>query len=40
MAWHIPLVSWGQLSQLCVLPASCAHTAYLLVGQTEKQKKP
>ena len=24
MVWNIPLVSWGQLSQLCPLPALCA----------------
>jgi len=25
MAWNIPLLSWGQLSWLCPLPASCVH---------------
>ena len=37
--WDIPFLSWGQLSQLCPLPTSCAPTACSLVGQSEKQKK-
>jgi len=40
MVWNIPLVSWGQLSQLCPLPTSCAHPASLLVRWCEKQKSP
>ena len=40
MVWNIPLVSWGQLSQLCSLPVSCTPPAYSLVGWGEKQKKP
>jgi len=30
MIWNIPLVSLGQLSQLCPLPASCSLPAHLL----------
>lgn len=33
------LVSLGQPSQLCLLPASCPHPAYLLGGQSDKQRK-
>ena len=37
--WNTPLVSWGQLSQLCPLPTSCASPAYSLVVRCEKKKK-
>ena len=40
MVWNIPLVSWGQLSRLCPLPASCAPPASSLVGWGEEQKRP
>ena len=40
MVWDIPLVSWGQLSQLYFLPYSCAPPAYSLVSWYEKQKRP
>ena len=40
MAWHIPFVSWGQLSWLRPLPASCAPPACSLAGQCEEQKRP
>jgi len=33
MVWNTPLVSWGQLSQLCPLPAVCGPPAYSLAGQ-------
>jgi len=32
-AGDIPLVSWGQLSCLCPLPASCPPPAYSLRGK-------
>lgn len=38
--WNIPLVSWGQLSQLCLLLTSCDPSAYLPVGWGEKLKGP
>ena len=40
MVWDIPLVSWGQPSQLCPLPAPCAPPASSLVGWCEEQKRP
>ena len=33
MVWNIPLVSWGQPSQLCPLPTSCAPPALLSSNQ-------
>jgi len=39
MVCNMPLVSWGQLSQQCPLPAFCAPPACLLIGQREKQKR-
>ena len=32
MVWNVPLVSWGQLSQLCLLSTPCAPPAYSLLG--------
>ena len=40
MVWTIPLVSWGQMSWLCLLPTSCAPPARLLAGQYEEQTRP
>jgi len=40
MLWDIPLVSWGHLFQLGLLPISCAPPAYSLAGHCEKQKRP
>jgi len=40
MVWKITLVSWGQLSWLCPLPAPCAPPAHSLVGRWEEQNKP
>jgi len=40
VAWNILLVSQGQRSRLCPLPASCAPPGYLLVGRCEKHKRP
>lgn len=39
IVWNITLVHWGQLSQLCPLPASSLPPAYLLQGQSEKQRR-
>jgi len=38
--WNIPLVSQGQLSQLCPLPGPGAPPAYSLVGWGKEQKRP
>ena len=39
-AWEIPLVSWGELSQLWLLPSLSPPTpGYSLRGQSEKQRK-
>jgi len=35
-----PLVSWGQLSWLRPLPASCPASAYSLAGKREKERRP
>ena len=40
IAWNIPWVSWGQLSQLCPLPTPCAPPACSLVAWGEEQKSP
>ena len=40
MVWNIPLVSWGQLSQLCPLPASCPLPAYSLRWQVVELRVP
>lgn len=39
MVCNIPLVSWGQLSQLCRLPTSCPPLAYTLGTGTEREKE-
>lgn len=39
VVWNIPLHTWGQLSWLCFLPASCIPSSLLLVGGCEKQKR-
>lgn len=39
MPWNIPLVTLGQLSQLCHFPA-LGHLAYSLTGQSRKQRRP
>jgi len=36
MAWDSPLVSWGQLSWLYPLPASCPPPAHVLRQQSER----
>lgn len=38
--WNIPLVSWGELSWLCPLPALCAPPASLLARKYKKLKSP
>ena len=38
VAWDIPLVNWGQLSQPCPLPTSWAPPACSLVGWCERQR--
>lgn len=36
--WNIPLISWGQLSQLCPLPTSGSPPAYFLWGAAGKRE--
>ena len=38
MVWNIPLVSWGQLSQLCPLTTSCAPPAPCWRGGVRSRK--
>lgn len=40
MIQNISLVTWGQPSRLCSLPASHPPPAYLLLGQNEEQRQP
>lgn len=37
--WNIPLVTWGQLSQPCLLQTPCASLAHLLVGWGNRQER-
>lgn len=38
--WNVPLVTWGQLSQLFPLPTPCAPPARSLVGWCERLERP